>query len=251
MIKIKSKREIELMREAGKILAEGKMIVRSLVRPGISTNFLNKKFEEFVKSKNAIPSFKNYGGFPKSICASNNDELIHGIPNDEILKDGDLLSIDAGVEYKGYHSDSAFTVSVGNSTNENDLLIKVAKEAFWAGVDQVKPGNRVGDISFAIYEVIKKYNMHTPKDFTGHGIGSSLHEEPYVPNQAEKNSGPLLREGMVICIEPMILQNSKDYIIQDDQWTICSTDGSKASHYEHTILITKTGYELLTEEKNG
>lgn len=248
MITLKSKSEIEKMRKAGKVLAEGRRLLKSLIRPGITTSFLDKSFEDFLKSQGCIPSFKGYGGFPASICASVNDTLIHGIPNDVSLKEGDVLSIDMGVIWKGYHADSAFTVGVGKISSHDKKLISVAEQAFWAGVNAIKPGARVGDVSAAVYEVISKNGMDTPREYTGHGIGSNLHEDPYVPNIGEKGKGPLLRPGMCICIEPMILQKSSQTFIEKDGWTVKSKDGLNTSHYEHTIYIKDNDVELLTEE---
>lgn len=249
MISIKSQREIELISKSCSILASIKKKIRSAVRPGVSLKDLDSiAYNETIKS-GAKPAFLGYHGFKGTICASVNEELIHGIPSNRVLKDGDLISIDMGVNYQGFYSDSAFTMSVGKSTKENDLLIKVAEESFYEGLLAIKPGAKLGDISYAIGQCIKKYNMYTPDEFTGHGIGKSLHEEPYVYNDGKKGTGPLLRDGMVICIEPMILQGSKNIKILKDGWTVVSTTGKKSSHYEHTVLIKEGKGVVLTQEE--
>lgn len=246
MINIKSEKEIELIKKSCQILASIKKIVRDAVRPGVSLKDLDSiAYNETIKA-GATPSFLGYNGFKGTICASVNEELIHGIPTDRILKEGDLLSLDMGVVYEGYHSDSAFTLSVGKSTVENDMLIKAAEEAFWEGVNAIKPGAHLGDISYAIGSYIRKHNLYTPKEFCGHGIGRQLHEEPYVFNDGVKGSGPLLRDGMVICIEPMILQKSNKIRILKDGWTVVSKNGLRSSHYEHTVLIKNGKGIVLT-----
>lgn len=246
MISIKSKQEIELITQSCKILAGIKKIVKQAIRPGVSLKDLDSiAYNETIKA-GAKPAFLGYQGFTATICASVNEELIHGIPSDRILKDGDLLSIDMGVIYEGYYSDSAFTISVGKSTPENDLLIKVAQTAFYKGLDAIKPGATIGDISYAIGSYIKENNLYTPKEFSGHGIGKKLHEEPYVFNEGTKGSGEKLRDGMVICIEPMILQGSNKIRILNDGWTVVAKSNKKSSHYEHTILIKNGKGIVLT-----
>lgn len=237
MISIKSQKEIELIKKSCSILARIKQIVKEAVRPGISLKDLDSiTYNEIIKS-GAKPAFLGYMGFKGTICASVNEELIHGIPSERILKDGDLLSLDMGLIYQGYYSDSAFTISVGTETKENAFLINAAEQAFIKGLEAIKPGARIGDISYAIGKYIKEQNLFTPDEFTGHGIGKSLHEEPYVYNDGKKNTGPILKDGMVICIEPMILQKSKKIKILKDGWTVVAQSGMKASHYEHTVLI--------------
>ena len=246
MINIKSEREIELIKKSCQILASVKQKVRDAVRPGVSLEDLDSiAYNETIKA-GAKPSFLGYLGFPKTICASVNEELIHGIPSKRILQEGDLLSLDMGVVYEGYHSDSAFTMSVGKSTPENDMLIKVAENAFWEGVNAIKPGATIGDISYAIGQYIKKNNLYTPKEFSGHGIGKKLHEDPYVPNDGRKGTGEKLVDGMVICIEPMILQKSNKIKILKDGWTVISKNNLKSSHYEHTVLIKNGKGIVLT-----
>ena len=247
MIYIKSQKEIELITKSCKILASIKKIVKDAVRPGVSLKDLDSiAYNEIIKA-GAKPSFLGYHGFKGTICASVNEELIHGIPSDRILKDQDLLSIDIGLVYEGYHSDSAFTISVGESTQENDKLIEVAQTAFNLGLKAIKPNATVGDISYAIGQYIAKEGFYTPKEFCGHGIGRSLHEDPYVFNEGKKGSGPKLQDGMVICIEPMILQGSKKIRILKDGWTVVAQSNKKSSHYEQTVLIKNGKGIVLTE----
>ena len=246
MIKIKSQKEIDLITQSCKILASIKKIVKDAIRPGVSLKDLDSiAYNETVK-RGAQPAFLGYQGFTGTICASVNEELIHGIPSDRILKDGDLVSIDMGVKYQGYYSDSAFTVSVGKSTSENDMLIEVAEKAFAKGLDAIKPGATVGDVAFAIGQYIKKKGFYTTDQFSGHGIGSQLHEDPYVPNDGHPNTGPVLRDNMVICIEPMILQKSKKIKILKDGWTVISQNKLKTSHFEQTVLIKNGKGVVLT-----
>ncbi len=246
MVNIKSQREIELITKSCEILASIKKIVRDAVRPGVSLKDLDSiAYNETLKA-GAKPSFLGYNGFTGTICASVNEELIHGIPTNRILEDGDLLSLDMGVVYEGYHSDSAFTISVGQSTKENQWLINVAEQAFKKGLEAIKPGATIGDIGFAIGSYIKEQGLYTPKEFCGHGIGKQLHEDPYVFNEGKKGEGLQLRDGMVICIEPMILQDSSKIKVLRDGWTVVAKSGKKSSHYEHTVLIKNGKGIVLT-----
>ena len=248
MIKIKSRQEIELITKSCQILASVKTKVRAAVRPGVSLEELDSiAYNETIKA-GAKPAFLGYMGFPKTICASINEELIHGIPSKRILKDGDLVSIDMGLIYKGYYSDSAFTISVGKVTKENAFLINAAEQAFYEGVAAIKPGAKTGDIAYAIGKYIKEQNLYTPDEFSGHGIGTKLHEDPLVLNDGKPGTGILLQDGMVICIEPMILQKSKRIKILADGWTVVAQSGLKSSHYEHTVLIKDGKGVVLTEE---
>ena len=245
---IKSKDELEKMRMSGKILAEIKQEVKDFVEPGMSTKQIDNFAHDLMLKKGVKPAFLGYGGFTGVLCISVNEEMIHGIPKkDKILKEGDLLKIDAGVVYKGYYSDSAFTMGVGKISEKDKELISVAKGAFEAGLRQIKKGARIGDISAAVGEYIKKRGFFTPNEFSGHGIGTALHEDPYVHNTGRKGTGPLLKDGMVICIEPMILRNSSKVKILKDGWTVVSKDGTRASHYEHTVAIINGKPEVLTK----
>ena len=239
MIIIKSKKEIELMREAGKIVADTHELLREAITPGISTLELDKIAEENIRKYNAIPSFKGYGGFPGSICASINEEVVHGIPGGKLLKEGDIVSLDIGAYYKGYHSDSAKTHAVGIISEEDMKLIEVTKESFYEGIKFAKLGYRLSDISHAIQAHVEKHGFSVVRDLVGHGVGSELHEDPQIPNYGPPGKGPRLQAGMVLAIEPMV--NAGRYQVKTlaDGWTIVTIDGKRSAHYEHTIAITE------------
>ena len=247
MIVIKSKQQIELMREAGKIVAETHQILKEAVRPGISTLELDKIAEDNIRKYNAIPSFKGYGGFPGSICASVNDEVVHGIPSSRILKEGDIVSLDIGAYYKGYHSDSAKTHGVGVISEEDRKLIEVTKQSFYEGIKFAKEGYRLSDISHAIQEYVEKYGFSVVRDLVGHGIGTQLHEAPQIPNYGLPGKGPRLQSGMVLAIEPMINAGRYKVKILSDDWTVVTADGKKSAHYEHTIAITEDEPIILSK----
>lgn len=247
MIYYKNPIEIENITKSCQILAEVKQIVYDNIRPGISLKELDSiAFNEIVK-RGAKPAFLGLYGFPATMCISVNEELIHGIPSDYVLKDGDIVSCDLGCTYKGMNSDSAFTKGVGTISPINKKLINVAKQAFEAGLAAIKPGARVGDISYAIGQVIKKNNFYTPSEYCGHGIGYNVHEDPDVYNDGYRGSGPLLRDGMVICIEPMVMQKNAKIKMKSDGWTIVSASGLTNSHYEHTVLIKNGKGVVLTK----
>ncbi|ENY70110.1 Methionine aminopeptidase (MAP) [Mycoplasmopsis bovigenitalium 51080] len=247
MIYYKNPIEIENITKSCQILAEVKQIVYDNIRPGISLKELDSiAFNEIVK-RGAKPAFLGLYGFPATMCISVNEELIHGIPSDYVLKEGDIVSCDLGCTYKGMNSDSAFTKGVGTISPINKKLINVAKQAFEAGLAAIKPGARVGDISYAIGQVIKKNNFYTPSEYCGHGIGYNVHEDPDVYNDGYRGSGPLLRDGMVICIEPMVMQKNARIKMKSDGWTIVSASGLTNSHYEHTVLIKNGKGVVLTK----
>ena len=246
MIIIKNKAEIELMREAGKIVADTHEVIREAIIPGISTLELDKIAEENIRKYNAVPSFKGYGGFPGSICSSINNKVVHGIPGNEIVKEGDIISIDIGAYYKGYHGDSAKTHGVGLISEENRKLIEVAKESFYEGIKFAKVGYRLSDISHTIQAHVEKNGFSVVRSLVGHGIGKDLHELPDIPNYGKPNKGPKLKPGMVLAIEPMINQGSYHIKCLSDGWTIVTTDGKNSAHYEHTIAITEDEPFILT-----
>ena len=246
MITLKSQIEIETMREAGRIVGLAHEAVAKAIRPGVTTLELNAVAEKVIRDHGAIPSFLGYGGFPASICASINDVLVHGIPDHTRLKDGDIISIDIGAVYKGYHGDSAWTHAVGEISDEAKNLMKVTRESLFIGLQQAKPGNRLGDICHAIGEYVESHGYSVPVDYTGHGIGTELHEEPAIPNYGRAGRGVLLKEGMTLAIEPMVHAGKPQTRVLQDDWTVVSKDGSLAAHYEHTIVITSIGYEILT-----
>jgi len=248
LIQIKSKREIELMREAGRILELTRQMLEEHIKPGISTHQLDQLAENFISNLGATPSFKGYHGFPGSICASINEVVVHGIPSKkDILKEGDIITLDFGVNYKGYHADSATTYPVGEIKPEIQQLLDVTKKSLYIGLEQAKPGNRVSDISHAIESFVKPYGYGIVEEFTGHGIGRDLHEEPFVPNFGKPNQGPILKPGMTFCVEPMINLGTKRVKVLTDNWTTITVDRKPSAHYEQMIVITETGYEILTK----
>ena len=248
LIKIKSDREIELLTIAGHIVYLTHQYLKPYIKEGITTKELDTLAEEFILSQGATPSFKGYNGFPGSICTSINNQVVHGIPGKTKLKKGDIISIDIGACYKGYHGDSAWSYPVGEVDNNKIYLLEHTEKALYEGLKQVKPGNRIGDISHAVEEYANKYKLGVVKELVGHGVGSKLHEEPDVPNYGPKGVGPLLKEGMVIAVEPMLNLGSPDIYMLDDGWTIETDDYSPSAHFQHTVVVTKDGYKILTGE---
>ena len=246
MITIKSEREIELMRKAGMMVSKTHKYLKPFIKEGITTLELDKLAENYIRSMGGVPSCKGYEGFPATLCTSVNDEVVHGIPKKRKLKKGDIITIDMVIGYEGYQGDAAWTYAVGEVSEQKKYLMHHTEKALYEGISMVKPGNRIGDISFAIEEYAKKHNLCVVKELCGHGIGREMHEDPEVPNYGTKGTGPKLREGMVICIEPMLNLGTADIYMLDDEWTIKTDDGKPAAHYEHTILVTKDGYEILT-----
>lgn len=246
-VTIKSKKEISLMREAGKILCDVHNQLAEIIRPGISTLEIDQFGEKAIRAYGCIPNFLNYNGYPASICVSVNDEVVHGIPKKErILQDGDIVSLDAGLIYEGYHSDAARTYGVGNISEEAAHLIKVTKESFFEGIKYAKPGNHLFDISEAIQKHVESNGYSIVRDLVGHGIGTHLHEDPQIPNFKERKKGIKLRQGMTLAIEPMVNAGTFEVAWLDDDWTVVTEDGSLSAHYENTIAITEDGYEILT-----
>ena len=248
MITIKSKREIELLKIAGNIVYQTHQYLKPFIKEGITTKELDKLAEDFIKSKNATPSFKGYEGFPSTLCTSINSEVVHGFPSDRKLKNGDIISIDIGACYKGYHGDSAWTYTVGEVDEKTKQLLKDTEKALFVGLAQVKPGNRIGDIGYAIEQYAHKHNLGVVEELCGHGVGTSVHEDPEVPNYGTPNTGPRLKEGMVIAVEPMLTLGSPRIFVHDNDWTIDTQDGSLSAHFEHTVAVTKDGYQILTGE---
>ena len=252
MITLKSKREIELLKEAGHIVYLTHQYLRPHIKAGIKTKELDRLAEEFIRSKGATPSFKGYEGFPSTLCISINDEVVHGFPSDRVLQDGDIISIDIGACYKGYHGDSAWTYTVGEVSDDAKYLLKHTEKALYEGIKQAKVGNRIGDISYAVEKYATEHNLGVVKELVGHGVGTSVHEAPDVPNYGTKGTGPKIRDGMVIAIEPMLTLGSPDIYVEDNDWTIKTEDSSLSAHFEHTIAITNEGVIILTGEwKNG
>lgn len=251
MITIKSEHEIELMRQAGLMVSKTHKYLKKFIKPGITTKELDKLAEDYIRSMGGIPTCKGYEGFPCALCTSVNDEVVHGIPSKRKLRNGDIITIDMVIGYKGYQGDAAWTYAVGNISKEKEYLMHHTEQALYEGVKMVKPGARIGDISNAIEEYATKHNLGIVKELVGHGIGTDMHEEPDVPNYGKPGKGPRLKEGMVICIEPMLNLGTADIGILDDEWTIVTQDGAPSAHYEHTVLVTKDGYEILTPRLEG
>ena len=246
-ISIKSEKEIELMRESGRILANVLEEIIGFVKPGISTLDIDKKCAEIIKGYGCIPSFLNYNGYPATICTSVNSEVVHGIPNkNRILREGDIISLDCGVIYKGWQSDAARTIGVGEISKEAQNLIDVAKQSFFEGIKFAKAGNHLHEISTAIQTYVEANGYSVVRDLVGHGIGKEMHEEPQIPNFTQKRRGPKLEAGMTLAIEPMINAGRYDVYWEDDDWTVVTDDGSLSAHYENTVLITDGEPEIFT-----
>ncbi|MGN0318479.1 MAG: type I methionyl aminopeptidase [Lachnospira sp.] len=246
-VSVKSKREIELMREAGKILGTVLNELGKEIKPGISTHRINQLGEEMIRSYGCIPSFLGYEGFPASICTSVNEQIVHGIPSKKtILKDGDIISLDAGVIYKGYQSDAARTFAVGEISNEARQLMEVTKQSFFEGIKFAKEGCHLYEISNAIADYNESHGYGVIRDLVGHGIGTELHEEPQIPNFRQERRGMKLYEGMTLAIEPMVAMGGYELEWLDDGWTCLTKDRSLTAHYENTVLITKDGPEILS-----
>ena len=249
-VSIKTAREIELMREAGRLLEIVHDELAKMIKPGISTWEIDRKGEELIRSFGCIPNFLHYNGYPASICVSVNDEVVHGIPSKKrILQEGDIVSLDAGLIYKGYHSDAARTHAVGEISAEAKKLIEVTRQSFFEGMKYAKAGNHLNDISKAIGAYAQSFGYGVVRDLVGHGIGTSLHEDPQSPNFAQRRRGIRLVPGMTLAIEPMINIGRPDVCWLDDDWTVVSEDGSLSAHYENTILITEGEPEILTLTK--
>ena len=248
MITIKSKREIELLRIAGNIVYQTHQYLKPYIKEGITTKELDKLAENFIRSKGANPSFKGYEGFPSTLCTSINSEVVHGFPSNRKLKNGDIISIDIGACYKGYHGDSAWTYAVGDVDEKTKKLLKDTEKSLFKGLAQVKPGNRIGDIGYAVEQYAHKHNLGVVRELCGHGVGTSVHEDPEVPNYGIPNTGPRLKEGMVIAVEPMLTLGNPKVFLHDNNWTVDTQDGSLSAHFEHTVVVTKDGYQILTGE---
>lgn len=246
-VTVKSAKEIELMRKAGHLLESVYEEMGRIIRPGISTMEINECGEKAIRKRGCIPNFLHYGGFPASICVSVNDEVVHGIPRrDHILKEGDIVSLDAGLIYKGYHSDAARTYAVGKISPELKQLMDVTKQSFFEGLKYAKAGNHLYDISAAIDDYVSQFGYGIVQDLVGHGIGTSLHEDPQVPNFRQKKRGMKLVPGMTLAIEPMINMGTWEVIWEEDKWTVVTKDHKPSAHYENTVLITDGEPELLT-----
>ena len=246
MIKIKNNEEIALMREAGKITAGALELAATLVKPGVSLIHIDSEIHRFITSHGATPSFLHYNGFPASACISVNDEVIHGIPGKRLLTEGDIVKVDVGACYKGFHGDAARTIFCGEVSEDVKRLERVTRESFFEGIKYADPTHRLGDISHAIQEHVENAGFSVVKEFVGHGVGSHLHEDPEVPNYGRAGRGTRLYEGMTLAIEPMVNFGTADVSVLDNDWTVVTDDGMLSAHYENSILITANGPEILT-----
>jgi methionyl aminopeptidase len=246
MIVIKSEHELNLMREAGRIVAEAHRLMKQAVVPGVTTAELDRICDTFIRSQGAFPSFKGYNGFPASICASTNEELVHGFPGPRKLIEGDIISIDIGAQYQGFHGDSAWTYGVGYISDEAQRLLDVTEASLYAGLELVRPDVRLYTVSHGIQRVIEEAGFSVVREYVGHGVGTDLHEEPQIPNYGVPDRGPRLKPGMTLAIEPMVIVGERYVKTLSDNWTVVTVDGSLCAHFEHTIAVTEDGYEILT-----
>jgi len=246
MINYKTEEEIELVRKSSLLVARTHAEIAGLIKPGITTLALDKIAEEFIRDNGGVPAFKGYGGFPNTLCMSPNDQVVHGIPNDRVLEDGEILSVDCGVVMNGYYGDSAFTYEVGEVDAETKQLLKVTKESLYKGIEQAVAGNRIGDIGYAIQQHAESFGYGVVRELVGHGVGENLHESPEVPNYGKRGRGVMLKEGLVIAIEPMINMGTRRILQHNDGWTITTVDNKPSAHFEHTIVVRKGKAEILS-----
>lgn len=249
MINYKTEEEIELIKEGAEILGRAHAEVAKCIEPGIKTKELDRIAEEFILKHGGRPSFKGYNGFPSALCISLNEQVVHGFPGEYALQEGDIISIDAGVFYKGFHSDSAYTYAVGKVDDEVMNLLKTTKESLYLGIRETVIGNRIGDIGFAIQKYVEAKGFSVVRELVGHGVGRSLHEGPEVPNYGRRGKGMKLQEGLVIAVEPMVNLGKRNVVQESDGWTIRTKDKKPSAHFEHTLAITSNGTEILTTHK--
>ena len=249
MIYYKTEEEIGLIRNSSLLVAKTHAEIAGLIKPGINTLALDKIAEEFIRDNGGVPAFKGYGGFPNTLCMSPNDQVVHGIPNDRVLEDGEILSVDCGVVMNGYFGDSAFTYEVGEVDTETKKLLKVTKESLYKGIEMAISGNRIGDIGYAIQKHAESFGYGVVRELVGHGVGKNLHESPEVPNYGRRGRGAKLHEGLVIAIEPMINMGTRKIMQHNDGWTITTIDNKPSAHFEHTIVVRKGKAEILSSFK--
>ena len=246
MIYYKTEEEIDLIRNSSLLVAKTHAEIAGLIKPGINTLALDKIAEEFIRDNGGVPAFKGYGGFPNTLCMSPNDQVVHGIPNDRVLEDGEILSVDCGVVMNGYFGDSAFTYEVGEVDTETKKLLKVTKESLYKGIEMAISGNRIGDIGYAIQKHAESFGYGVVRELVGHGVGKNLHESPEVPNYGRRGRGAKLHEGLVIAIEPMINMGTRKIMQHNDGWTITTIDNKPSAHFEHTVVVRKGKAEILS-----
>ena len=251
MITIKSEREVALMKKAGHILASVFEVLEPVCKPGITTKHLSDVAEKVIRNAGGIPEEKGYYGFPAAICASVNEQVVHGIPSNRKLKDGDIISVDIVVSYQGYMADACRTFAVGHISDRAKRLVEVTKECFFEAMKFAKPGCHIGDLSHAIQEHAEANGYSVSRDYTGHGLGREMHEDPMIPNYGNAGRGPVLKEGMTIAVEPIIMEGRHETLTLPDDWTAVTIDGKLAAHYENSLVITKDGYEIITKLQEG
>lgn len=247
MINIRNEREIELLREAGQIVVQALQLAETLIKPGLKTEELDDVIAEFIRSKGGRPAFKGFFGYPKNICVSIDEQVVHGIPGERTLQEGQIVSVDIGVEKAGYYGDAAKTFPVGTISAEKARLIQVTRESLYKGIEKAVEGNRLSDIGHAIQKHVEKAGFSVVRDLVGHGIGQSLHEAPQIPNYGDPHRGPRLKEGMVFALEPMVNAGHFEVRTLDDEWTVVAADGLPSAHFEHDVVITRKGAIILTE----
>ena len=248
--RIKTQSEIQAMREGGKVLAGVLYEIKNFIKPGVTGKQIDEFAQNYIEDHGMIPGFKGYHGFPGTVCLCINNEVVHGIPDKQIIKEGDIVTIDCGVIHKGLNTDSAVTYIVGKTSENTKKFVKIIQKAMYAGIKEMRPGARIGDIGHAIEKVVKKNGYHIVKELVGHGIGEVLHEEPHVPNFGKKGKGMTLKPGHTFAIEPIVGISTGQIKTLDDNWTIVTPDGSLAGQWEHTVLVTENGYEILTLREN-
>ena len=246
MVQLKTKDEIELMRRAGQVVAQTLEMVHQHIKPGMTTAELDRLIEDFIRSQGAIPAFKNYQGFPASACISIDDEVVHGIPGKRVMKEGEIVSVDVGSIVEGYYGDSAYTYAIGDISQHKARLMEVTQQSLMAGIDKARKGNKLGQISAAVQRVAESGGYGVVRELVGHGIGRSMHEEPQIPNFGSEDSGPVLKSGMVLAIEPMINMGTHRVKTLPDGWTVVTADGQPSAHFEHTVAIGDNGTTILT-----
>jgi len=246
MIHYKTSEEVQIIKEGAQILGKAHGEVAKYIKEGVKTSFLDKIAEEYIRDNQGVPSFKGYNGFPASLCISVNEVVVHGFPSDYVLKDGDIISVDCGVFHQGFHSDSAYTYPVGEVPPQVLSLLKATKASLYLGIEKAVSGNRIGDIGHAIQKFVEAKGYTVVRELVGHGLGRNLHESPEVPNYGKKGSGPLIKEGMVIAIEPMVNLGTRNIVQERDGWTIRTADRKPSAHYEHTVAIFEDRTEILT-----
>lgn len=249
MVHYKSSEEIEIIRQSAEILSRAHAEVARLIDPGVTTEALDRVAEEYILDRGGVPSFKGYNGFPGSLCISVNEQVVHGIPGSTTLKSGDIVSIDCGVMYQGFHSDAAYTYPVGEVSEEVRKLLKVTRESLYLGIENAKAGNRVGDIGFAIQQYVEDFGFSIVRELVGHGIGKTLHESPEVPNYGKRGRGTKLKTGLILAIEPMVNMGTRNIVQESDGWTIRTRDHMPSAHFEHTVAVMNGSPEILTTHK--